>query len=160
MASPLIDAPNAVVAALNAETWTESFTAARSYADWDLALETSGLFVDVVTAAGSVETELVDRKGSLDYTVPVHIAIRERFTLAERVEATGRIDVAEIDALVELTDDIHAYFSTDRFSGSYDDIVWNETRLLICPDRRALREWGQFLGIVELRFSVHAAVTS
>lgn len=156
MASPMIDAAKAVLDELNGNAWSESFTAERSYADWDLDLEDFTLHVDVVLAAAAVEIELSDREGSLDYVVPIQVVIRKRFGVDDRTN--GKLNVTEIDSLVQLFDDIFDFFTVDRFSG-YPAIIWKETRVITASERRSLRENSQYTGVIELRFDAHKAAS-
>jgi hypothetical protein len=126
----------------------------RSYADWDLALEDAdNLHVDVVAVTTEQKSELAVRGPSIQYIIPVDIAIRQRFGSDKQNPDTGRIEVASVDALCQLTEEIHELFMPNRLT-DFSDGVWQETKILACPVLKHLKELRQFTGIVRVSFAV------
>lgn len=157
MTSALITTPDAVKDVINSAThWSQPLAAERSYADWDLELTDNALHCDVVLAGAQIADELADRE-SVDVTVPVHIAIRKKFEQDQLVESTGRVLVTEIDDLVQVVDDLHLFFATDRFD-EFPDVVWQETRLVSAFSREMLRTHRQFVGVLELLFTANQSI--
>ncbi len=130
----------------------EPIEAERSYADWELGLTDAGeLHVDVVAVTTEQKTELVARGARARYTVPIDIAVRYRFGEQDQDDQSGRIDVAKIDGLVLLVEQIHEQFLPNRLT-EFTDAVWVETKILVCPLLKHLRELRQFTGIVRVTF--------
>ena len=133
MPNVLADIATIVTDALNSApdgTFSQSFEAVRSYADWELPLEENQggtLMVDVVPVGkldGDIET-----RGSLSYSPAVDIAVRLGLG-PEKRSVNGRFDVAEVDELVAFVQSIAEYFAVDRFGGrSEERRVGKECRL-------------------------------
>jgi hypothetical protein len=141
----------AVTAELAAASLSQEFEPERSYADWDLPLEDSDrLHVDVVIVTTEQKSKLDTRSG-LNYLVPIDIAIRKRFSQGQQDDDTGRVNIDDIDALMLLTDEIHRLFIPRRLT-TFAEAVWQETKILVAPERKHLRELRQFTGIVRVTF--------
>lgn len=167
MPAVLVDVATAILKDLNANPKTNfgvKFIAVRSYAEWDVALEGSGLdelHVDVVPAGQPINT-LADRGGNIEYETVIHIGIRQRF---RRGGETKRFDLSEIDPLVLLTERIADYFASDggvpHQLSTMNSATWkpegtgNESSGILQPvDKTMLRMHGQFTGIVQLIYEV------
>lgn len=151
----------AIAAELRGHTFTLSPKVSRLYMQGkDLLLtEANTLRVDV--QVGDCETEFATR-ALTQYTCRTDIAVRKKFVPAETVAATGKIDVAEIDRLILLTQQIHDFFSRDSDNASgrrlanYEEAAFQnvEFRPLYFPNH--LRENRQYTGIVAVTFQVIA----
>lgn len=127
----------------------------RSYADWSLELEgldAETTRVDVVAHTAEQATDLAAR-GSLRYRIPVDIAVRKKFPASAQDDRSGRITNDAIDPLVKLVEEIHELFTPNRLT-DYLKAVWQDTTIVVSPDRDALREHRQFTGIVRVLFWV------
>jgi hypothetical protein len=156
MSAVLVEVADAITEQLNAAGLTPEFEAERSWADWDEKLEDSDeLHVDVVGIAADVEIE--DRT-TLKYTCTVHIGVRKRFKVPDQDQSTGRIDKAEVDALVLLVQQIGELFAAPSASGGrlteFDVAVWEEFKPGMWFNRKLLRENRQFTGIVRVIHTV------
>jgi hypothetical protein len=108
----LADVADAVANELNANNFGQQFTARRSYADWDIALEetpaTKGkLYCDVVP----VTYESADRedRGAIRYLVPVDVVFRKLVPSSARVP-DGCVSNEFIDCLVEFNEGVYEHF--------------------------------------------------
>lgn len=147
----IVDIAEKIKDALNAANLSQSFTAVRSYADWDEALEDfDTLHVDVVPVQNGPATSLDDRS-ELDYTVEVDVAVRFRFGVTEQDSTTGRVDVDEVDALILLLQEIAEFFTTDRLTDT-NAAIWQGTDIKSSWSRKHLREMRQFFGFVRVTF--------
>jgi len=139
----------------------------RSYADWEKPLETERLeecdrlMVDVVAVEPAPDFKVdIASRNSLRYLIPVDIALRERFGSAQQNDDTGRIELARVDALVLLTQQIWESFSLERLA-TLEGAVWDSEhppKIAANPLRAHLREFRQFTGIVRVTFRVHSDV--
>lgn len=149
---------DAVTAELNGHTFDfGSFTAVRSYADWDDKFEDikeDEPTVDVVFMAAA--TPELEDQSALDYEVSIDIAVRQRFGPASRNGLTGRLKNEAVDPLVKLIEDIHEKFVADRNETVLADeptATWQESDVKLWWDRKKLRQ-GLFYGWVRLVFSI------
>ncbi len=76
----------------------------RSYAEWDLDLKninevenTEHARIDVVSHTTDQGVNLASR-GSMQYKVPIDIAVRKKFRQLHQDDVTRRIDIEKIDA--------------------------------------------------------------
>ena len=147
----------AVAAALAAADLSQDFTPERSYANWELELENADcLRVDVVAVIDK-QTCVLFTRGKKRYTIPVDIAVRKRFAPNEQDDETGRIDIAELDALCLLTEEIHGLFMKESLDG-FDSAVWDRTEISVSPVTDHLKKFRQFTSIVRIPFVVDKAV--
>lgn len=126
-----VDIAEAIVTALNAETFDLSFVAERSYADWNEKLEGIGkLKVDVVPWSVTPEQSGI---GSIAYTCETDILIRKRFDESQKDQSSGRVLTSEVDALAKLRQDIYELFmpclpsQTGRNLTTLADATWQAT---------------------------------
>lgn len=147
---------DAIQLMLAAATLSKVIEPERSYADWDLELkEYDTLRVDVVAVTTEQQSDLA-AKGVIRFTVPVDIAVRYRFGADKQDDDTGRIDVAKVDELVLLVQEIHSLFTPNRLT-DFQAGAWVSTRIVVNPSNKHLREMRQFLGIVRVTFQTYAA---
>lgn len=145
-----VNVAEAVVAALSAATLSLAPTIERSYADWELELDKeTGLRIDVVAETTKQKAEAAAR-GVTAYTIPVDIAIRQRFGNDKQDDYSGRIPNLSIDPLVFLVEEIHELFTLER-TASFTDAAWEGNEILVCPLREHLRV-RQFTAVIRLTF--------
>ena len=159
MASVLVETAEAVVTALNeaaAGTFTQSFAAERSYADWELPLEDSApadrVLVDVVPVP-PMESEL-RTQGDIAYQPAVDIIVRKRLTPDNR-DGNGRLMLASVDELVEFVEQLGAFFMAEELSTG---ARWQATDVRRSHVPAHLRQSNQFTGIVRVTFDYDKAV--
>lgn len=147
-----VDIAEKVKVLLDAATLSQAFTPARSYADWELELTDSDtLHVDVVAHSTEQKIEM-ESQGCVEFLVPVDIAVRKRFTQAQQDSNTGRVLVAQVDALVLLVQEIVESLMPNRITGDFGDAVWTGSKIVANPLLQHLRENRQFTGVVRLNF--------
>lgn len=130
----------------------QPIAAVRSYADWELELSDAGtLNIDVVAVSTEQKSELLARGAKAKYVIPIDIAVRYRFDPSQQDDDTGRIDLEQIDQLVLLVETLHEQFLPNRLT-EFQAGVWIETKILVCPVLKHLRELRQFTGIVRVTF--------
>jgi hypothetical protein len=127
-------------------------TVERSYADWELPLAApTPLRIDVVPVA-SPRTEL-DARGDVKFLVPVDVVLRKKFERLEQSAATGRLTRDDIDSLVKLVLEIHAFFLARRLA-SFEAAIWDSTEILAASVPSHLRKQRQFTGVVRVTYDV------
>ena len=156
----------AVTAELNAAIGAGAFsvtgwTPRRSYADWDEAWkDLTTLAVDVVFVALGADNRVdLDSASSLEYRQAVHIAIRKRFTPAER-DTEGRLLNTAVDPLVELLEEIHEHFVKLRLGQTLPTeplANWELSENAQWVNLELLRQ-GLFQGVVAITFRIPAEV--
>ena len=143
-----------VTSALAGGAFSQTFTAERSYADWELPLDDAAadaLRVDVVPV-NNPETDL-ETRGQVNYKAAADIVVRKKLNIPEQDPSTGRIAIAQIDALVAFVLEIHQFFLAARLA-SYDSAVWDKTEIRAAYIAKHLRQHRQFTGIVRVTFDV------
>lgn len=159
-----VSVAKAVTAMLADASLSQTFTPERSYADWAQPIEKDGvsdtniLYVDVVPQATGMQAELDDR-GSNEHTTYIDIAIRKRFGPEKHDDDTGRVLIAEVDAMMLLVQEVYELFMPERLE-DFEDAVWNPeqgTRILVAPLKKHLYEFKQFTGIVRVGFLTSVA---
>ena len=143
-----------VTSALAGGSFSQTFTAERSYADWELPLDDAAadaLRVDVVPV-NNPETDL-ETRGQVNYKAAADIVVRKKLNVPEQDPSTGRIAIGQIDALVALVLEIHQFFLAARLA-NYDSAVWDKTEIRAAYVPKHLRQHRQFTGIVRVTFDV------
>ena len=137
--SASIDIPTAVTAELNAATFSQSFTAKRSYLSEFELPEMADLHVTVVPR-GIIKAPL--SRSALACDVQVDIGVQKKLA------GDGN---AEIDALLNLVEEIAEFFE-QRHLTAIPGAVWVKTehKLLYAADH--LDELRQFTAVVTLTF--------
>lgn len=149
--SVLAETAAAVLDGLEKHTFSLPFQAERSYADWELQLEDlATLKVDVVPVSSPDFT--LETRGSISLSPQVDIVIRKRLGQEAR-RPDGRFIPEVIDELVLLTEEIAAYFATNRFEVTDSQPIWQNTELLSAYRPSHLRQYQQYTGIVRLTFT-------
>ena len=142
---------NAVVAQINAANL--GITAQRSYADWDLELaDESGPRCDVIANSVEQKDELATR-GNVKFTVPIDIAIRQKFDATKIDIPSGRVTLQVVDDLILLTETIAMLFAGKSFfEATGGNWAYQEIALLANPIRQHLRQFHQFTSVMRLTF--------
>lgn len=147
------------------ELVTNEFTLEGGYATWDLALSQTDLMemrecdklrLDVVSH-GSLQQIGMSSRTTVQYSVPIDIAIRRKFGQDKQNDDTGLIEVDAIDKLLLLQEQVHLMFTQQRLTDS-QLTVWDGegggTRPLWSPNLEHLRQWRQFSGLIRVFFRV------
>ena len=146
MPSTTIQIADAVTAALNAATLSQSFTAVRHYLpEFDLK-EMEALHVSVVPA--ELDEEMADRtRDRAEYKI--HVAVQKRVA---KQDPPG-LDTHAIDALMQLVEEIDDLFRHKRLAG-YEQAHWAKTENKPIYDPKHLKEHGQFTSLLVFTFRV------
>ena len=140
---------------------TLSFTAVRSYPDWDDDFkDLKALEVDVIPVTSAGDLVDLDTERTINSDPAVDICVRRRFEPGDKETSgakAGRLKKTSVDPLVRLVEQIHELLSEDRFtaitlSGGFD-ANWLETTVRTYCDYARLRQ-GVFLGVVRVRYNV------
>jgi len=162
----LADAVTGVInTAVAADAFDQDFTAVRSYPIWTDDFEgLKDLSVDVVFVSSGGQGALaeLDSWQTLETEPAVDIAIRKRFQTSDRDNRTNDVNVASVDALVKLVEQIYETFAADRMTAielaSGIHANWIDSTVRTYCDYDRLRQ-GIFVGVVRVRFVVSKAVT-
>jgi hypothetical protein len=149
-----VDIADAITDAINDATWSQTFTAERSYADWSDKLTDDGtLHVDVVPLQAGPQSELTDRRG-VQYLCEFDIGVRYKFADTDNEDDSDRIKVSRIDEFALLIQELAEFFMTDRLT-DVQTAVWQSTEIKQLYAKPFLREHRQFFGFVRLAFLAH-----
>jgi hypothetical protein len=144
MTAVAIQIADAVVAELNAHTFSQPFSAVRAYLP-EYKLEDMGtLHVTVVPA--ELLAEPSDRSRDREEH-KLHVAIQQRFKPQD-----GTVPMASLDGLIGLTEEIRDYLR-DRRPASYPQARRIKTENKPIYDPKHLAELNQFTGL--LAFTYH-----
>jgi hypothetical protein len=137
----ITDIADAVVTEMNGHTFSQAFTAARSY-DTTLDLkDAKALHVTVVPKA--VVEEAASRSAEqMDYILDVAVRLKP--------EAVSN---SALDPLVGLVEEIAAFFRRRRLT-AYPGAICTKAPVEPVFSPEHLREYGQFTGILSLTFRV------
>ena len=161
MGAVLVDVAEAVKDELALGTHLFAIEPERSYADWDMRLEDlDTVRVDVVPV-GVRETRL-EARGELVYLCDVDIGVRKRFGADDHDDPTGRIELSEIDDLIQLVEQLHEYMvdadNNGRRLTNYAAAAWQECSIRASYIREHLREMQQFTGILRVTYDAAKAL--
>lgn len=169
MTAILVQVAEAIRSELADHDFGVPFEPVRSYADWDLPLDMDDceLHVDVVPFSAKPSPET---RGSKEYSVSVDVCIRKKLGFDEQHSETGEIVNEEVDALVELTEQVGEYFAYDGpLEGRLPDVPeasWSMdtgssfreasggTDFKAMYDRDHLRELRQYTALIRLSYRV------
>lgn len=155
MASVVAQIADAVLGVVRTLDLGVEFLADRTYAEDTTELGTiEAVYVEVVTPATPL-LEL-DTRGSVRYTVDVPILIRKRITGADRDGQTGRVSVEVLDPLLDVVERVAEAMIPDAFAAL--DAEWQQTDIEESYDRDFLRETGEFLATILVRFTARKAL--
>jgi hypothetical protein len=146
MSATTVEIAAAVVAALNAASLSQPFTAVRHYLpEFDLQ-EMDTLHVSVVPA--ELDEEMADRtRDKAEYKI--HVAVQKRVAK----QATPGIDTTAVDALMQLVEEIDDLFRHKQLTG-YEEAHWAKTENKPIYDPKHLKEHGQFTSLLIFTFRV------
>jgi len=144
---------------------TLSFTAVRSYPDWDDDFkDLKALEVDVVPVTSAGDLVELDTERTINSDPAVDICVRKRFEPGDKETSgakAGRLKKTSVDPLVRLVEQIHELLSEDRLftavalsGGCHAN--WIEATVRTYCDYARLRQ-GVFLGVVRIRYNVSKA---
>ncbi len=135
----ITDIADAVVAELNAATFSQPVTAERHYLPQFDLQEMQTLHITVVPKTVVLATS--DRaRGQGDYSIDV--AVQRKFE-------TG--DNAELDVLTGLTEEIADHFRRKRLA-SYPDVAWLKTEQTVLYAPEHINELRQFTSVLTLTY--------
>jgi hypothetical protein len=139
--SEIVQVADAVVAALNAATFSQPVSAERSYLPQFELPEMEDLHVTVVPKTVEI-TGATRGTGTYDYKIDV--AVQKRFQSG---------DIAELDPLLRLVEEIADHFRFKRLEG-YPSAAWTKTEhpAIYAPEH--MENFRQFTSVVTLTFRV------
>lgn len=148
---------DAIVAGLNDETFSQTFTAAIAYGIRLKLEEADTLRVDVAPVRSSVASQT---RGSLVWFNVVDIGVRYRFGTSDRVAGTGAIDPASVDDYRYLLQEISQWCYQERRLPTYQNAVM-KSDLDVRADviQKHLDEWSQFTGIVRVTYQTETELS-
>jgi len=137
----ITDIADAVVAEMNGHTFSQPFTAVRTY-DTTLPLEDAGTLRVTVVPKALVEEVASRAADQVDYAIDV--GVRKK---------PAQVSNAEMDPLVTLVEEIRTFFRRRRLT-AYPAAMCIRTPIepVFAPEH--LREYGQFTSILGLTFRV------
>lgn len=160
MSAVLVSLADGLAAEINAHSFNTAFEfeAVRSWGAFDLDLADTKepeLHVDIVPA-GLPKTDLADRGGTVDWNASADIILRYKFPRTSTEESTGEIERGQVDALVNLTEQIidMLYSDDHRRLQNYDaaNILASGVEVRTIASRKDLREKRQFLAILRVTY--------
>lgn len=161
MASILVQVADAVTAELkvgvDAGEFVLTFTPVRSYADWDLDIadeDAKRVLVDVVPVSRERVVD-IDSRASVEPVFQIDIGVRKKFTGDEVDSDSGRVNRDDVDALIELVQQIGNRTILERLATFTDAVFDPENPPTVLDYSRAhLREMRMFFGFVRLTYRV------
>ncbi len=160
MSAILVQLTDALVTRIQALEWTGGeFVAEATYADADELLDASigeEVRIDVVVPS-DFETVELETRGSAKRVATVEIVLRKKFGPADQANETGRIEKAEIDALLELAERLGLAATYERLT-DFTDAAWTGSDHDPLFDRKRLRQERQFFSVILITFEIHAAL--
>jgi hypothetical protein len=151
----IVEVADAVKDAIEAHDFGVSFLCERSWADWSLELEDADcLRVDVVPV-GYSEADIGASDNRVAYACQVDVAIRKRFGMSEQSALNGRIEDAQLDRLALLTEQIFEHLTKRAQRRLSSEITYSDARVLWQGNKRHLKEWRQYSGLIRMTYDVH-----
>src|SRR5215831_14320976 len=112
-----VDIAKQLTAFIAGQTYSAPFMPVRSYADFDLKLAEDGVIHCDVVAVSTKQTLDMASRGQLVSDVPCDIALRKKFSDADKDPATGRTALASVDAMMLLAEEIASSLVPTRLNG-------------------------------------------
>ena len=137
----ITDIADAVVAELNATSFSQAFTAERAYLPVFELADLKNVRVTVVPKGVSITP---GNRSNNQHDCAIDVAVQKKLDAA---------DNAEIDALVSLVDEIGDHFRFRRLD-SYPNAVWTRTENEPVYSQEHLDQFRQFTGLLTLTFRV------
>ena len=141
MAAKMVDLTNAVLAVLNAGSFSQDFTAVKEYVPLTAVRELTGLKVCVVPA--SLESEIYSR-GSTKNECAINVGVIQKVSTD-----------SDTEALMELMEEIDSYLKTTKFAGVV--AAWSQSKIAAIYDAQTLREHRTFLSVLTVTYVWGAA---
>ena len=143
--SLIADIADAVVTALNGQSFAMPFTATRAYVPTFDLKEMKDLHVTVVPKGTDLSTA---GRGIAQSDVQIDVAVQKKLLPAG---AAGAGDSAEIDALMGLVQEIAEFV---RATGRFGDASWVRTQNLPIYSAEHLDQLRQFTGLLTVTLRV------
>lgn len=155
MASTVTSVADAVLAIVRGLDLGIEFTAERVYGDYDdEASDREAALVEVLTPSEPAVD--LDTRGGLSYTFDVIVTLRKRIIGTDRESQTGKLNTEQVDALIDAVERIADAMIPDVFAAV--DASWLEVPSVLLFDPQQLRQMGQFIGQVTVRFEARKAL--
>ncbi|MGD9856514.1 MAG: hypothetical protein AB7U20_16325 [Planctomycetaceae bacterium] len=139
---PLItQVADAVVAELNAATFSQSFTATRAYVPRCELPDLKTLTVTVVPSSVSVTAAA---RGATQQDVAIDIAVQQKLDSEQN---------AALDPLLALAEEIAEHFRGKRVAG-FQDAIWSKTEFTALYAPEHLEQLRTFTSVVTLTFRI------
>jgi hypothetical protein len=156
MTAEIVKIADAVTLELAAGTFSQSFEPVRSCSG-PMALEDSNtLHIDVVHDLVELDTAT---RNSMSFDCRVQIWIRKRFGPESSDEATGEIEIAEIDAMYALEQEIAAFFGLRRLA-AYESAVFRAATIPVPLIPEHIDKLRQFTGAIHVTYQTAVAKES
>jgi hypothetical protein len=136
-----VEIADALVAALNAQSWTPSFQAERAYQPSFELKELKTLKVTVVPKGVTI-TQITREKASHDYQVDV--GVQKKFQKG---------DAVELDPLMQLVQDLANIFRAKRLTGMLA-AMWLKSEISPLYSPEHMEQYRQFTSVVTFTFRV------
>ena len=149
MASQATQIAEAVKVEMNATTFTLAFTSVRLYLPLFDFHQMDDLHVTV--ASNSTTSELVARDGSVEEVHQVDVAVQKRLAGNPAAEATNG---TELDALVELAEDIGQHFRVAGALPGFTSARYAGHAVQPLYDPGLLKTQKLFTSVITLNFNV------
>jgi len=140
---PLLETADALTAAINSVTFSQSFTAARHYADLDAQLKSLDLTVDVIPVE-RIDIQMETRGHERSLCV-CDLVLRKQI----RADGGG-VKLIDVNPLVSLLQAIENWLSGRELA---HDCMW-QSCVTTAVIHKHLREWNQYTGILRLTYAV------
>lgn len=159
-AAVVVQLADALVARLQTVSFAGGpLTVARTYSDADELLEQASsddTLIDVVVPSFFDSEELLTRD-KIVRTVTIEIVIRRKLGPDDETDATGRLDPAAVDQLVELAERLSLAATYDRLD-DFPSAAWTRSAHDPLFDRPRLRQHRQFFSSVLITFEITSAL--
>jgi len=142
------DIADAVVADLNAHTFTIAFTSARKWlAELKLAEVSDTLHVTIVPGT-LAQTPATRTKRQAD--CQIQIGVRKR--PPSLADAAGHVKNSLIDPLANLVQEIDDFLATQQTLTTLAGVVWIASELTLPFSAEHLASWNQFTSVLTLTY--------
>lgn len=137
----ITDVADAVVAELNAATFSQSFTAKRHYQPRYELADLQTLHVTVIPSG--LTTQLLGR-GQSQREVAIDIAVQKKLDQEQN---------ADVDPLMALAEEIAEHFRGRRLT-DFPNAIWSKTEHRAIYATEHLQQYRQFTSVMTLTFKV------
>lgn len=150
----IVKIADAIQQELAAGTFSQPFEPVRSYSGRTELKDLDTLRVDVVPDAE--EVDITTRK-SMSFDCRVQIWIRKRFGPDASDEATGEIEVEELDAMAALEQEIAEFFGLRRLA-VYPSATFRAVTIPVPSIPEHIDKFRQFTGAVHVTYQTAVAM--